>query len=94
VQHALTLAQRAHSFVAVMFLTSTLQEHQRFPAMMPVTGCRRPRSKSSRRRVPGYVARLGGMIRRAAEGVATIGEVERAERALIETLDAPSRSMV
>ncbi len=93
VQHALTLAQRAHSFVAVMFLD--LDNFKNINDSLGHDAGDRLLQEAAQRivkatRSSDTVARLGGdEFGVLLEGIATIGEVERVAAALIEALDAP-----
>ena len=93
VQHALTLAQRAQSFVAVMFLD--LDNFKNINDSLGHDAGDRLLQEAAQRivkatRSSDTVARLGGdEFGVLLEGIATIGEVERVAAALIEALDAP-----
>jgi diguanylate cyclase (GGDEF)-like protein/PAS domain S-box-containing protein len=93
VQHALTLAQREQSFVAVMFLDldnfkniNDSLGHDAGDRLLQAAAQRIVKATRS----SDTVARLGGdEFAVLVEGIATITEVERLAVALIETLDAP-----
>ena len=96
VQHALTLAQRGQSAVAVMFLDldnfkniNDSLGHDAGDDLLQAVAQRIVKTTRS----SDTVARLGGdEFAVLLEGIATMGEVERLAGALIETLDRPFRS--